>query len=242
MRITLTLTMIALLLGSTILNADVPRKMSFQGFVTNSSGVPLEGDYDILFQIYDVETGGTHLWEATYLGLTLEGGVFDVILGETTPLTLAFDQQYWIGITVPTGTGNELVPRTKLTTSPYAFHAQTADTAFSGVMSSPDSVLKVQAVSHQATAAVGNSNRAITLLSIYSSSGPVTGLTTSDVEIQPINGQNYVKDSLGPELFDGSYTLGVVPTTVWVSGANTMFVEVTAPQGKGLVAVRFAIQ
>jgi len=50
-------------------------------------------------------------------------GIFNVVLGSATALTLPFDRPYWLGITV--GTGTELSPLTPLTASPYAFNSKT---------------------------------------------------------------------------------------------------------------------
>ncbi|MFB3078595.1 MAG: hypothetical protein ACE1Y4_11400, partial [Lysobacterales bacterium] len=51
-------------------------------------------------------------------------GLFNVILGTSNPLNLAFDKPYWLGSTI--GTDTELQPRTALTSSPYSLNSQTA--------------------------------------------------------------------------------------------------------------------
>jgi len=117
----------AILLAPCLAQADVAPYMSYQGVLRDDAGsaVP-DGDYSIAFRIYDVETGGTILWEETQ-SVSVTGGVFDVLLGTTVPLnTLGFDVPYWLGIDVA-GEG-ELVPRTPFATVPYAAHAGFADT------------------------------------------------------------------------------------------------------------------
>jgi hypothetical protein len=37
----------------------VPQRIGFQGYAAYGSGVPLDGAYDILVNVYDAATGGT---------------------------------------------------------------------------------------------------------------------------------------------------------------------------------------
>ena len=77
----------------------------------------LEGDETLTFRFYDIETGGTALWEETQT-VTIERGLLDAELGSVTPLALPFAEQYWLGVEV--GTDGEMEPRFKLTSVPYA--------------------------------------------------------------------------------------------------------------------------
>jgi hypothetical protein len=101
---------------------EVPQTISYQGVLKDDEGgiVP-EGDYDFTFRIYDVLSGGTALWTEDQTK-HVTSGILNVILGDISPIDLPFDAPYWLGVTI--GTGDELVPRTPLTGSPYALNAQ----------------------------------------------------------------------------------------------------------------------
>jgi hypothetical protein len=102
--------------------SGVPQTISYQGVLKDDAGVIVpDGDYDFTFAIYDVASGGTALWTEDRTK-HITAGILNVILGEVIPITLPFDEPYWLGVTI--GTGDELVPRTQLTGSPYALNAQ----------------------------------------------------------------------------------------------------------------------
>ena len=98
--------------------------MSYQGLLTDAAGIPVaDGPVDLTFKLYDAATDGTLLWEETQ-EVDVANGLFNVILGSSNPLNLAFDKPYWLGSTI--GTDTELQPRTALTSSPYSLNSQTA--------------------------------------------------------------------------------------------------------------------
>ncbi len=116
--------------------ADVPHLMSYQGVLKDDVGnVVADGDYVLTFGIYDVESGGTPLWSEDQTA-AVSGGIFNVTLGTVTPLGLDFDGQYWLGIAVEHG--SELVPRVRLTASPYAFRAAVAESLAAGAVADAD--------------------------------------------------------------------------------------------------------
>ena len=109
--------------------ADVPKTMTYQGILTDNGGVPVaDNNYTITFRIYDEVGQGSLVWEETSI-VPVFGGVFTVVLGESTPLDFDFDQPYFIALSV--GGGAELVPRTPLTSTPYSL----------GTGSLPDSIV-----------------------------------------------------------------------------------------------------
>ena len=79
--------------------ADVPQLISFQGILYDNVGNPLTGQYNVTFRIYDIETGGTHVWLET-ISVDCDNGLYNVILGHTNQLNLDFDGQYWLGVQV----------------------------------------------------------------------------------------------------------------------------------------------
>ena len=115
----------AVALGAVALHAAVPSTLGYQGVLTDNSGVVVaDGSYSVTFKLYNVSTAGAALWTETQT-VTTTNGVFSAVLGSVTALGLAFDVQYWLGISVAGGA--ELTPRVQLTSSPYAFTAKTSE-------------------------------------------------------------------------------------------------------------------
>jgi hypothetical protein len=105
----------------TMLSAQVPRQISYQGSLVDDSGKPVaDGGYTLLFRIFGAETGGTKLWEESH-SVTVKGGLFNVMLGSVVPLNLSFDREYWVAIEV---NGNIMSTRTPLASVPYSLVAE----------------------------------------------------------------------------------------------------------------------
>ena len=116
---------IAALLGMVDgVRAQAPSLITYQGFLADKYSKPLSGSYSITFKIYKTSTGGSELWKET-LSVTVTKGYLDAVLGLTKSLTNVFDgSPLWMGITV--GTDNEMVPRKRLTSVPYAMSSSSA--------------------------------------------------------------------------------------------------------------------
>jgi len=90
--------------------------LSVQGFLTDSIGVVPDGNYSLLFKLYE---NNISVWEENHPSVAVENGVFNVLLGGTTPLdTMAFNAPFDLGITV--GGDAEISPRTPLAAAAYA--------------------------------------------------------------------------------------------------------------------------
>jgi len=114
---------LAMVFGTSV--ADVPQTMSYQGVLSDGSGVPVpDGTYNLTFRLYSVAIGGTSLWGETQT-LFVEGAIFNAILGSVTTLNLPFDNPYWLGVSVDGGA--ELTPRVALAAAPYAFRTRYGD-------------------------------------------------------------------------------------------------------------------
>ena len=107
-------------------HAAVPHLINYQGRLTDSSGTPLNGSYNITFRIYDAATAGNMLWQEAQTGVVIQKGIFSVLLGSATALNLAFDQQYFLAVQV--GSDPEMSPRQQITSAGYAVRAETAET------------------------------------------------------------------------------------------------------------------
>ena len=108
-------------LPSSVVYANVPHLLNYQGRLTDSSGTPLNGTYALTFRIYDAESAGNLLWEETQSWVVIQKGIFSILLGSVTNLNLPFDKPYFLEIKV----GNEVMsPRQAITSSGYAIRAE----------------------------------------------------------------------------------------------------------------------
>lgn len=115
-----------LLLGYGLAYAALPPGFNYQGHLTDTGGVPVDGDVSMTLNIYNVETGGVALWTDSRT-VTVNQGVFSIELGGTSnpfPLGL-FENPLWLGLSVA-GDG-EMSPRRALTSTGYAFKADDAN-------------------------------------------------------------------------------------------------------------------
>jgi hypothetical protein len=118
----------------TAVHAQVPRTLNYQGHLTYPrTGLPVDAPASapltITFRLYATPTGGLPLYTETH-AVVVRNGAFNVVLGSLAPLSLPFDAQYYLGITV--GSDNEMTPRQALAASPYAMTATNATNASSG--------------------------------------------------------------------------------------------------------------
>lgn len=105
---------------SAAVSADVPMTLSYQGVLADAGGSAVsDGDYAMVFCIYDVASSGTPLWTETQT-VAVARGIFNVTLGAVVPVNLPFDTQYWLGIAVEGE--SELSPRSTLAASAYSLN------------------------------------------------------------------------------------------------------------------------
>jgi len=101
--------------------AQVPQKLNYQGFLTNSTSQPLDvpAGVPMTFALFDVLTSGAALYSESQ-SVAVNKGVFNVVIGSVTPLTLSFDVPYFLEVTV---NGETLTPRQPLASSAYALRS-----------------------------------------------------------------------------------------------------------------------
>lgn len=123
--------------------SNPPERLTYQGYVVDANGKVLgetaPKNYDVVFRIYDAQTGGNVKW-AEQQTVTVDKGYFSVLLGEGTSvgqprpdLNAVFAgadaSDRFVEITVK-GIGTPdatIAPRLRLLTSPYAFLARNAN-------------------------------------------------------------------------------------------------------------------
>lgn len=114
----------------TPLLAQIPRQISLQGVLANTTTgqVLPDGAHQLTIKLYDAATGGTALHTEAVTATTIRG-VFSTMLGGATPIpaTVDFSKQYYVGIAVDGGA--EMAPRTPLTSAPYSLNSLKADRA-----------------------------------------------------------------------------------------------------------------
>ena len=109
-----------------VLNAQVPRTLNYQGYLTNPSGAAINNSaLSLTFKLYPGASGGTALYSETQ-SVIVSNGIFNALIGSSTPLNLSFDQPYFVGITI-VGEPTEMAPRQPLATSPYAMRSVITD-------------------------------------------------------------------------------------------------------------------
>ncbi|MFH1374988.1 MAG: hypothetical protein ABII79_14485 [bacterium] len=133
--VTLTVTLIiAVLALASLATAEVPQAISYQGRLLNSGGTAYNGPVLMKFIIWNdpsASAPANEKWNSAFQTVQVDNGLFEVLLG--VPPQPALDHDLftdtlrWLGITVDTDP--EMIPRTKLVSASYAYHALRSDTA-----------------------------------------------------------------------------------------------------------------
>ncbi|MHC4093182.1 MAG: hypothetical protein ACYSVY_23425, partial [Planctomycetota bacterium] len=113
--------------------AGVPSLVTYQGILTDAAGVPLDGVFDLTFNVYPDSLPSTPSdWQEQHLGVLVEDGLFNLILGSVVPMpdTLFEVEERWLGISV--NTDPEIYPRLRITAVAYALRAAVADSVAGG--------------------------------------------------------------------------------------------------------------
>jgi len=180
--------LISLALSVTCVFAQVPRTVSYQGFVTDSYMKPLTGQHHLEVRLYDVTTGGAALHTEEF-DADFDNGVFSVALGTNLPLSasLAFDKQYWLGISVDNG--GELIPRTRMHAVPYALRSSYAESvSTTAAVTSMNTVTGAVILQGGGGTAVNQNGNIITISSTGGGGGTgVQGLQNLDGSISIAN-------------------------------------------------------
>lgn len=105
----------------------IPQILTYQGKLVSFEGQPLNGTYNMTFNIYNSSSGGSPIWGETHTAVPVTNGRFTVILGETIPVSVeVFDgTDKWLGIKV--GGDSEMSPRMRMSDIGYAYQAHNAD-------------------------------------------------------------------------------------------------------------------
>jgi hypothetical protein len=115
--------------------AQVPQGFTYQG-VVEDNGMPISGTVTLAVSLSD--KSGNLLYLETFQNVVVTNGIFDVVIGGSTPFppAMTFNEQYLLGITVTTSNGPTTLPPTLLWSVPFAINSGTV----SGLSASPTPV------------------------------------------------------------------------------------------------------
>lgn len=117
------LTLCTLITTLSLTGQNIPRTISYQGVLAIGGAPIADGQHTLAVKVY--RAGGVELFSQT-LGIETTSGLFSTTLGPF-PESLTFDGAYTLGIAVDGGA--EFVPRTPLTSSPYALRAVSSESS-----------------------------------------------------------------------------------------------------------------
>ncbi|MHC4250912.1 MAG: hypothetical protein ACYS9X_17430 [Planctomycetota bacterium] len=107
-----------------VAHAQAPTLINFQGKLSETDGTPVTGSPNIGFAIYDTETGGTPVWTQGPASVSVNKGLFSVILNGITPDILNHTA-CWLEMEVDS---EIMSPRQQLVSVAFAQVAADADT------------------------------------------------------------------------------------------------------------------
>jgi len=107
--------------------AEVPHAITYQGRLTDTNGEPLDGEFSVIFTIYDAPEEGNALWTSGPQPLGVAGGLFTYELAPIPDSVFLQITERWLGITV--NESPELLPRIPFNSVAYAYRALFADGA-----------------------------------------------------------------------------------------------------------------
>jgi hypothetical protein len=103
---------------------QMPKLLNYQGTLVDSNQDPVpNGGYEITFKLYD--ESNSVIWTEVHDPVDVYRGMFHVVLGTNTPLSMPFNEQYELGIQV--NNDPELQPHIPLTGAAYAMRADDSD-------------------------------------------------------------------------------------------------------------------
>lgn len=108
--------------------ATVPAYLNYQGILRDAAGKPMSGVHKLTFRIYNDVTAPLPeaVWMEEHNEVTVREGQFSVLLGNNKPVSpeLFTGPDLFIGVTV--APLDEMVPRQRFASAPYAMYADHA--------------------------------------------------------------------------------------------------------------------
>jgi hypothetical protein len=112
-------------------HSAVPALLNYQGTLTSVSSGPVNNaSLPMTFRLYTGATGGVPVYSEAQ-NVNVANGLFNVRIGEGTPISLPFDTPYFLGISA--GSDAEMTPRQPLSSNAFAFRAAVAESLVGSV-------------------------------------------------------------------------------------------------------------
>ena len=80
--------------------AQIPQTLNYQGYLTNSAGVPVNAPVNVTFRLYTAASGGSAVWTETQSSVGVAGGIYNAVLGSVTALSVPFNVPYFLSLQV----------------------------------------------------------------------------------------------------------------------------------------------
>lgn len=213
--------------------ASINKQVNYQGKLTNSNNWAVaDGNYDMVFKIYDAVSGGSLLWTGTHTAangnpVTSSAGVFSVLLGSGSGNTLNLDfsnsSNYYLQIEIynsGTSSWETFSPRRPVASVPQAYNANNVigDGRIDVTTNSSSNVsLKV---TQSGTADVAQFFDGATQVMTVRDGGNVGIGTTAPASKLEVNGVGSF--SLGTAALPSHSFTGDLNTGMWSSGADVL--------------------
>lgn len=117
-----------------------PKTISYQGYLKNSAGTPVNTTVNATFSLYSSNPPRNNRIWREIRSITPVNGIYSVALGEIVPIGLPFDVLYFLGVKI--GSDPEMTPLQQLTSVPYALRALVAENfSNSAVLTTPNQIV-----------------------------------------------------------------------------------------------------
>lgn len=102
----------------------------YQGILSDGEGIPIEGEMEMTFRIYQEPSGGTPLWEESQR-ITLTEGLYTAELGKSSSISPEVFQRQTLYLEIQASGDSPMTPRMGIYSVPFAQQASVATTALS---------------------------------------------------------------------------------------------------------------
>ncbi|HII95554.1 MAG TPA: hypothetical protein HA367_07470, partial [Candidatus Methanofastidiosum sp.] len=100
------------------------RSITFQGYITDTTGVELQGAVILSCTLWTDSTGGTSVWGDDSIKVTAEGGVITKVLSLPYE-AFANNKTLYMGVSI----NGEFLGRLQMTSSPWSYISERSDTS-----------------------------------------------------------------------------------------------------------------
>lgn len=114
---------------ATLPATSIPPLMNYQGILRDPEGNPMSGAFKMTFRVYhDVTAPSTGaVWTEVHEAVTVRDGQFNALLGNNVPIPASLFASADVFIGVQVDPFDEMVPRQRFASVPYAAHADYAN-------------------------------------------------------------------------------------------------------------------